>query len=681
MRPQIHSYDVFDTCVSRLFAHPRDLFFELGRRIAPSNLSTSDTIAFARDFQIRRIRAEKRALRLAQPHRCADLFEIYKEFQAPLGLTVSPQQMAEAEIALEKESIYVVPEVLKKIAQSRDSGARIIFISDMYLPGAVLAPLLQELGIMQPGDALYVSCDIRLSKHAGTLYEHVLGIERADPENVLHFGDNLHSDVKMAMQQGISASHYASASLSEYERRIAGKDISLTHAKSRAAALSRMSRLTKAEDNGEQPHPLDFLFHSTIAPFLVTYVSWVLDQARSSGVKRLYFVARDGEVLYKVAQQLLPPNDELELRYLYGSRRAWFAPSITRDSTIWQRILVMGGMFNSCFDVLSRAGLDSDAQLKVLSALNVPEDKRSEDLDHGQAATFLESVLKHPVASAVFFDSASAARDVTLKYFSQEGLLDNIPWAIVDLGWSLNCQAALRRIISTVKGDDFQPLGYYIDLAVDHLSPKYAGIARTFMPERGSLFSRRRHILEHCVTPATHATTKGYTIQGDRAVPIFGTEIRSQTEIEYAVQLQKVAAHYARLVREYPAFREGFLALGRTTVDVVENFISNPMVRDARFLSAFGTIPDMRHEGSFMQPLCGSMGLEDLWLIVGRTISTTMALRGRGFMWLEGSRALSPLYIRIPVNGMLWVDSTLKRLLNRRKRDLDVGAERELTHF
>jgi hypothetical protein len=325
-------------------------------------------------------------------------------------------------------------------------------------------------------------------------------------------------------------------------------------------------------------------------------------------------------------------------------------------------------MFNSYLDILSRAGLDSVTQSKLLSALNVPESNRSNHLSQEQATSFLQSVLENPVASRIFFDSASRTRDVALKYFAQEGLLDNVSWAIVDLGWSLNCQAALRRIISTVKGNDFQPLGYYLGLAKDHLGSDHAGIVRAFIPERGSLLSRRRHILEHCVTPGTHPTTQGYAIHGDVAVPVFGSEPRNQIEIEYAVRLQTIAEHYAKLVREDQAFKDRFLGLERTAVKIVEDFISNPLARDARFLSAFGTIPDMRHEGAFMQPLCGSMGLADLWLIVGKTASAKIGFKTRAFMWLEGSRALSPLYIRVSVSSMLLLDSALQRLRKRRSK-------------
>src|SRR5699024_7318970 len=75
------------------------------------------------------------------------------------------------------------------------------------------------------------------------------------------------------------------------------------------------------EGDGIEPKPYDGVVTAFLAPFLVCYVRWVLDQALQRGIKRLYFVARDGEVMYKIARQLKRPGDDIEMRYLYGSRR------------------------------------------------------------------------------------------------------------------------------------------------------------------------------------------------------------------------------------------------------------------------------------------------------------------------------------------------------------------------
>ena len=66
---------------------------------------------------------------------------------------------------------------------------------------------------------------------------------------------------------------------------------------------------------------------------LVGFALWVVAQARRRGVRRLYFVARDGEVMLAAARHVIGRlAPDLELRYLYGSRKPWiFGATATSD--------------------------------------------------------------------------------------------------------------------------------------------------------------------------------------------------------------------------------------------------------------------------------------------------------------------------------------------------------------
>ena len=64
-------------------------------------------------------------------------------------------------------------------------------------------------------------------------------------------------------------------------------------------------------------------------PLLAGYVLWCLRRAAEAGLPRLYFVARDGEVMLAIARRLVEGLGlDLDLRYLEGSRRAWLLPSM-----------------------------------------------------------------------------------------------------------------------------------------------------------------------------------------------------------------------------------------------------------------------------------------------------------------------------------------------------------------
>ena len=294
----------------------------------------------------------------------------------------------DAEIALERESIYPIPEMVDEIDRIRLAGHTIIFISDMYLPASMLGPILHRLGVMRETDKLFVSCDAGLTKRSGNLFRHVMDLEQLKAANIIHIGDNHRSDILAAKRLGITTRHFDKAHLSSNELKI------ISHGCSRfttltLAALSRKSRLTAPASGNQAPPDCDNLLHSTISPFLLAFVKWVLDEARKAGTNRLYFVARDGQILHKIASELIRDDDSIELRYLYGSRKAWLAPSHH------SRLHGLGASSsNTCQkntypDMLSRMGLDEAAQFQIKTGLDIEDDIWHASLGQKKALEFL----------------------------------------------------------------------------------------------------------------------------------------------------------------------------------------------------------------------------------------------------------------------------------------------------
>ena len=113
-------------------------------------------------------------------------------------------------------------------------------------------------------------------------------------------------------------------------------------------------------------------------PLLTAFVAWVLQEAKAQGVRRLYFVARDGEVLMAVAQILASRLGGPELRYLFGSRRAWLAPSADLRDPLWRRLVVTPDQRISAFDMLARLGLDAGQIGALLAHAGIPPDTASQ---------------------------------------------------------------------------------------------------------------------------------------------------------------------------------------------------------------------------------------------------------------------------------------------------------------
>lgn len=658
----IHSFDVFDTCITRRYARPADLFYQLGLQLADRYKVSGDKSDFAIRFVENRIHAERTANRSAAFRESATLQEIYTKFDYTGLPGIDSEELATTEIVLERGCIYPVPAIRKYIDISRSNGKKIIFVSDMYLPGRILGPILADFDLLKPADKLYVSCDVRLTKSSGNLFRHVLEQEGIRPQGLLHVGDNRHGDIEMPRSLGIAVSPFTAASLNRHEVSVAGgRRLSVNPQQSFLAALSRETRLSMAADEHETP-AIDEIIHGTISPFLVTYVTWVIRHARQQGIRRLYFVARDGQIMYKIASELISADSDIELKYLYGSRKAWLHASITPESDVWTKALTPQGQANTIANILKRIGLDAADLTTVYRLLGIQPDEMERKLDPHEARLFIASLKNNVDVYDIILASASQARDLALRYFDQEGIFDNVPWALVDTGWSLNCQAALKRILSTHLGVKFNPVGYYIALMKSRLPEQEAGIAHGFVPRPEVVFCRRRTMIEHSFTPALHTSTRGYMAQNGSVHPVLGEEVRSDAELAYVQRLHAICAAQAHLVGRSPDMLNKIVSATTHTIESAENFILHPAQKDAKAMQMLSATADFFHESRFVQGFCRPFRFGDLLHLIHMIFSGKARRSNLPFVWLEGCCALSPAYIRLPLQAMLWCKLFLLRV-------------------
>lgn len=401
---------------------------------------------------------------------------------------------------------------------------------------------------------------------------------------------------------------------------------------------------------------------NVIAPFLIAYVGWVLQESRRIGVNRLYFVARDGQIIYRLAQHLSAGASAPELRYLYGSRRAWLLPSVSEADQTWRRLVVTPAQSNNLTDICGRLGLEGAEVDWVATFVDLSDAEAGLPLTLEQANALLDRLLQVTEVRALLMARITASRVLANAYFEQEGLFDGTKWALVDAGWSLNCQAALKRIFTESEHSDLEPCGFYIGLARDHLSRREAGLAIPMLPAPGSIFSRRRVILEHCFTPATHASTRGYAMEVGRITPTLSAETRTDAELEFARQLQQVVLNCAAYMVETGDIERDFDSFRDSAVRTAADFITKPKRSDVATLVSLQAIADLRHEHEHRRPLCIPLSWRDIAQVVMTAFSSQRVFQQPVALWLEGAAALSSPSIRLMVRTMLAIDGWRNRL-------------------
>jgi HAD superfamily hydrolase (TIGR01549 family) len=113
------------------------------------------------------------------------------------------ERLLHLELEIESKCIKPVRQVCNRIQECRADGCRIIFISDMYLPATFIESQLARFGVLSSDDSIYVSGDLGVTKVSGKLFQHVLEQEDIVATQLIHCGDNPHSDVFVPKSLGL----------------------------------------------------------------------------------------------------------------------------------------------------------------------------------------------------------------------------------------------------------------------------------------------------------------------------------------------------------------------------------------------------------------------------------------------------------------------------------------------
>ena len=456
---RLASFDIFDTTLTRLVGSPHAVFLLLGYQLRSRGLTDLDPFVFMR----RRVLAEHYSRR-RRPSREVTLDEIYQVLGNWLDLSDERREAVKTlECKLESDVLRAVPGAHQRIKQERASGKRIVFTSDMYLPSAFLKEQLSFRGLWSEGDRCYVSAEHDGSKVDGTLFETIIERESVSSGDIIHWGDNPVSDVRGAHLAGVAVEHYADGLLNRYERTLERYSRETTGLTSLMAGASRLARMTLS-DSGPHERAIAAVSAGVAGPALAAFVIWMLLRARERGLKRLYFVSRDGQILLDIASRLAPVLGlDIELRYLYGSRQAWHLPGIYDeiDSRHEQWIFDPGRDF-TVRTVLRRVELDPEDVSTELRQAGFDEKNWDRHLTEADVSA-LKRLMNGSSVRARIFEKASAARKLTIDYLRQEGLFDEVPAGIVDLGWRGRVFTSLHAMMRREGGK--MPVPYFFGLS------------------------------------------------------------------------------------------------------------------------------------------------------------------------------------------------------------------------
>ncbi len=628
------------------------MFHALARRLLSRN-GNAPTPDMIHDFVRERVEAERRARRTMPGHReDIELRDIYAAYPSPPPFGIAPDEIMQAELDMERECLRPIPAMREEMAALRRQGARIVYVSDMFLPESFVADRLREHGFLESGDRVYVSGTRGETKHTGNLFRRVLYDLGLAPGNLLHTGDNPHTDVAVPRSLGIRARHATDAILTGPEQAMLPTDGRTSLTCSALAGAARLARLSPGVDGTD--FPAARVAADVAGPAVAGFVAWVLDKAREQGIKRLWFVARDGQIMHKTARELLGGEKGPECRYLYGSRQAWFLPSITEFSPETTEWLVIPGHCSRPASIVAKLDCTPEEIEDAAGIRPGPEfwETRLCNGDRDRLAALLRTSGVRRLVEA----KARDARQRLVAYLEQEGVVPGKPVTLVDVGWTLKAQQALGRVLKAA-GMDCPVSGFYFGVSQSALTASRAGAYQAYFLERDAWFDRTEpmnflfrnaNFVEQVMTAATHGQTTGYARDDEgRMQPVLRPDARTTEDLNAVCDMQARVLAFTRQARASGAL-DNPDAARNATLAALRKFLSDPNPDMARAVADRPVFDDQNE--TRRRVLARPVSLSLLARLAMQEAGFSRFLPdsdyGASFDWIEGAIALSPRWMR-----------------------------------
>lgn len=442
---EIVTFDIFDTLITRLFYNPDDVFNYLSLLIDKK---------LGKQIEFLKIRKSAEGLAWGEKGDYCNIDDIYEKVPFVSSFSIDEAHIIkQMEIDLELKISIPRTDMLKIFNSIKESGRKIILISDMYLPSNVIANMLEHCGYVGY-DELWVSCEKGKRKDKDTIWDEFF--ELYGDKKTIHIGDNPHSDCQTIIDRGRDAFLILSSAeqfrlsqqYDKFEKFIDGtaaNSIMLGYMVNKCLYNSPFDLTNEGFSRIGSPEKIA---QGLFAPLFLKFMQYLQQTSRTDS--NLLFLAREGYFLEKLYVEYCKAFNIRELRHTYflTSRRATSVPQIERYEDISDLLNTQyTGKLSNFFS--ERFGITLKGKDCWISALPKDKDK------------ILEKLLNQVDE---LLDIADKEKDVYLKYINQ--ILDiNVDWSkivLVDVGYAGTIQYYLMKMLEETLDGCYLISGYEI---------------------------------------------------------------------------------------------------------------------------------------------------------------------------------------------------------------------------
>ncbi|HCA5916435.1 TPA: hypothetical protein U7M85_004996 [Escherichia coli] len=571
---KVVSLDIFDTVLQRNIANPSDIPYLVAKYGKEKFFINIESYMDAR----------KKCKSLSQYTYETPLSERYKIIGKLLSIPEDVfLDLYNYELDIERKVIdsrTIGKEIIKA---ARALNKKVILVSDIYYDKEFVAQLLKHCDIDY--DELYISSELDKTKESGSLYDHLIDIYGCD---IIHIGDNRHSDYNKALDKGLtpvlllSNKEQIKRTINSYTE-LSG-DFKEFRNGLIQANMSQYPMITYQP--GYMRGNAEFFGYNVVGDIFLAFAHWILKEAQKRKIKKLAFLARDGEIVKKVFD--LINNTDIESKYILASRRCVRVSSMYTKQDVINEIdnfiSSLNNNNNDIFNYLSlRFGLSIES-IKNIFEGSIPSLKNNNELK--------EKLYSDNFISAVLSNSA-IERSNYISYLKNNHIDSNT--AFIDIGHNGSLQASICKLLGLKKSTGLYFATYEgIDATLACVSGEHVGIG--YYKDRISVQNKSDNYIKYALMIETiFLNEKGTFIKfnkvDDKLIPEYLSVKNEAKRISFIRSLQKGILHYISDLTKSLNSMNFDIAKNDTfsrSFDPCERFfkiMQQPVLRDAQMFS------------------------------------------------------------------------------------------------
>lgn len=308
---QYVSFDLFDTLIFRTVSSPNRIYDLV------EELYKTETHYPINKFSKRRMEAEWNA-RATMHGKEVDIEYIYSFL--PYS-EKKKKKLLKFEKQCEIDNCTPNKRMVELANWCYEQKKKVIVTTDMYLDRFTISAILNEIGVKY--HRLFISSEEGVTKRSGLLFKRVIEKMGIQSNDLIHIGDDIHNDIKMAAAQNIESFYRICNDVKDgFYIKNSHKNIAEDH------LLSIMRNSSRdIEDNMSSFR----IGYSVIGPLMYDFCQWIHYIKLKYRLEKLFFVAREGFLCKKCYETLYPEEIDC-IDYIYLNKNLLRLPMLNSDN-------------------------------------------------------------------------------------------------------------------------------------------------------------------------------------------------------------------------------------------------------------------------------------------------------------------------------------------------------------